>query len=301
MRARMTPDWARATCWSRLLVIGLAGAAPLAAHEGLHEQIEAVSKQIAQQPLDARLYVRRGELYRLHEDWKSALSDFDRAGELDPGLAALPFLKGRTRLEAGDADAAVPLLNAYLHDHPAEGLALLARARAYAALGRQDKAARDWAAATRLLEPPRPEHYLEWARALAQDQRRTMAALAAIDAGVERLGPLVTLQLYAIELERRLGRVEQALKRVKTISERARRQERWHALRGEILSSAGRGPEAAAAYRAALDAIERLPTRRRTVVAVRELKAHIQAELKRLSNARQDAPAETPPSEEGNE
>ncbi|MCH7781151.1 MAG: hypothetical protein IH848_09905, partial [Acidobacteria bacterium] len=45
------------------------------AHPGINEQITALDERIAATPTDATLYLRRGELYRIHRDWAQAESD----------------------------------------------------------------------------------------------------------------------------------------------------------------------------------------------------------------------------------
>ncbi len=54
-------------------------AANVLAHDGLHEQIIAVTKEIAKDPNNANLYLKRAELYRLHEEWKNSEKDYNRA------------------------------------------------------------------------------------------------------------------------------------------------------------------------------------------------------------------------------
>ena len=42
------------------------------AHGALHEQIEALGKSIALAPRNPVLYVKRGELHRMHQEWMAA-------------------------------------------------------------------------------------------------------------------------------------------------------------------------------------------------------------------------------------
>ena len=52
------------------------------AHEGLHEQIAAITAKIKRDPKNASLYLQRGELHRLHRDWGLAAADFSRGDGL---------------------------------------------------------------------------------------------------------------------------------------------------------------------------------------------------------------------------
>jgi len=96
-----------------------------------------------------------------------------------------------------------------------------------------------------------------------------------LDEGIQKLGPLVTLQLTAIDLELRRRNYDAALARLDGITSQSERKETWLVRRGEILKLAGRQEEARAAFNAALVAIESLPPARRQsrTVTTLELRA----------------------------
>ena len=106
-------------------------------------------------------------------------------------------------------------------------------------------------------------------------------ALRGLDEGLRRLGPLTTLQLFAIDFELANNRYEAALARLETITAQSPRKEPWLARRGEILEQAGRAAQARLAYEQALAAIESLPARHRTTEATAKLEAQIRAALAR--------------------
>ena len=100
------------------------------------------------------------------------------------------------------------------------------------------------------------------------------------------MGPLVTLQLHAIDLEVKMGKVDQGLKRLEGIAAQSPRKETWLARRGEILKNAGRNKEAAEAFKASLKAIDRLPPSRGRVPAMRELRKRVNAALSELGKVK---------------
>lgn len=100
--------------------------------------------------------------------------------------------------------------------------------------------------------------------------------------GIRQLGPLVLLELPALELDVQLKRYDAALQRVDVLAAHSPRQEEWLRRRGEILELAGRPAEARAAWAAAWAALETLPPHRRQVPAAEQLAATIQAALQRL-------------------
>jgi tetratricopeptide (TPR) repeat protein len=252
------------------------GALPSAAHQGLHEQIDAVAARIEREPGNARLYLQRGEFHRLHRDWEAALADYRRAEELDTRLDLVKFARGRMYHDADRPQDARVWLDRYIAARPDHVEALVTRARVLVKLEERAAAIRDYSHAIELLARPNPEHYIERARALMQ-LGSEHEALTGLDEGIRRLGPVVALEELAIELEVRQKRYDAALSRLEQISARSPRKERWLARRGDILLVAGRGDEARESYRAALTAIESLSPRQRATKAIAELESRVRA------------------------
>jgi predicted Zn-dependent protease len=233
------------------------------AHEGLHEQIVAITARIKRDPKNANLYLQRGELYRLHREWTRAAADYDRVARLQPGLTVVDLARGKMLWESRKPQQAKVVLDRFLRQQPDHLEGLITRARVLAGMRSRIQAAQDFTKALSLTTNPDPELYLERARVLAEDRDSVGEALRGLDEGISKHGPLVTLQLSAIELELRRKNYDAALTRLDTISAQSERQEMWFVRRGEILQSAGRNEEARAAFRAALVAIESLPPGRR--------------------------------------
>jgi tetratricopeptide (TPR) repeat protein len=238
-------------------------------HGAVQAQIDAATAAIASQPRNAQLYLRRGELHRVHEDWDAALA---------PGDDAVDFLRGRALEQAGRAAPARTTLDRYLARHPDHADALLARARALRALGEYQAAVDDFTRALGLTVRPDPDIVLERARVeLARGQPDR--ALAGIDAAIARLGPVASLQSFAIDVESQHGRVDAALARLDRVALQSPRKESRLARRGDILADAGRFPEARASYSAALSAIETLPLATRRTAAMVSLEARVRGAL----------------------
>ena len=245
------------------------------AHEGLHEQIAAITTRIKRDPKNASLYLQRGELYRLHRDWARAAADYDRAERLQPALKIVELARGKMLFESGKLQRAKVMLDSFLSQQPGHYDGLIARARVLAKLGARSAAAKDFTRALSMASVPEPELYLERARVLASDAQGISEALHGLDEGIDKLGPLVTLQLAAIDLELRQKNYDAALIRLDQIAAQSERKEAWLVRRGEILKLAGRDEEARAAFNAALVAIESLPPahRQNRSVTALELRA----------------------------
>jgi tetratricopeptide (TPR) repeat protein len=269
---------------SAVFVVGLAilfgSLVPATADEEPEEQIAAVTRQIAADPKNAALYLKRGELYRLGRDWSRSARDFGRALRLEPAFSEVYLARGRMLAEAGRLADAKRDLDRFLVAKPDDAGALVERARVQVRLGRVREGAGDFGRAIGLLAKPEPEYYAERARALA-DAGQLDEAIGGLDESRAKLGSIVALELQALELERGAGRYDGALARVDAMVARSARKEGWLVLRGDILKEAGRADEARRAYEAALEAIAALPEHRRSVRAVRDLEARARREVRR--------------------
>jgi predicted Zn-dependent protease len=245
---------------------------PLIAHEGLHEQIEAITRQLAATPGNAVLHLKRGELHRLHGEAPLAARDYDQAARLDPTLAAVHLGRGLLLLDTGRAAEALAPLGKYLAARPDDDRGRIALARAMLRSGRAAEAAAEFDVVIKA--SPDPDLVLERADALVR-ALKPKDALHSLDDAMRRLGPLVTLQLAAADIEIGARDYDAALRRLTVAESAAERKETWRARRGDILVKAGRIEEARAAYQSALDAIATLPPNRRATRAIIELEERL--------------------------
>ncbi|MEK6289180.1 MAG: tetratricopeptide repeat protein [Acidobacteriota bacterium] len=253
---------------------------PIAAHEGVHEQIAVATSQIKREPKNASLYLKRGELYRLHREWNAALADYRLAQQLNPHLEEVNFARARMYYDAGKPEKAIGQLDRFLAVRPVHVDALVTRARVLVKLGQRVAAAKDYSVAIAQLAKPKPEYYIERAQALRDEgSKHHDEALSGIDEGIKKLGPIVTLQLFAIELELAGKRHDAALSRLEQIAAQSPRKELWLARRGEIMLAAGRLNDARQAFAKALTAIESLPPRHRMTKATLELETRVRAAI----------------------
>lgn len=262
----------------------LPGAIPAArAHADLILQIEELTKQIAKEPRNLELYFRRGELHRVHQDWPAALADFDHVLTLDPGNQQVDYAKGRLMADANWLLSAKGYLDRFITRHPRHAEAFTTRARIHTRLQLHLASADDYAAAIRLSPEPGPELFIEQAQTLAGlDPAYVPKAIQGLDEGIQRIGPLVTLQLLAIDLELRRTNFNGALERIDAVAQRSPRKETWLARRGEILEKAGRPDDARQAYESALAALATLPPVRRNVPAMAQLEKRLRSQIDAL-------------------
>ena len=121
----------------RVLLLALCLSQPLAvaAHEDPNARIPSLTYDIALNPNDARLFLKRGKLHRMSGHYEEALRDFEWAARRDPTLIEVDFQRALTLLEFGLPAQGKPYLDRYLGLKPDAGQALAARARTSIALG----------------------------------------------------------------------------------------------------------------------------------------------------------------------
>ena len=274
-----------------LIVLALLTGTFSGAHPGIDQQIADINERIEAEPANGSLYLRRGELHRIHRDWPLSEADYRRALQLDPELAIVDQALGRMLLESGQAKKALAPLKTYLKNCPEATTAHALLGRAFMQLGRYLDSAESYARALASLKDgkPRPEYFLERARALAAaGKEHRKAAIECLDDGLQVLNYPVTLQLYAIELETALRRYDSALARLDQIASRSARKETWLVQRGEILEQAGRPELAREAYENTLDAIAALPPARANNRAVERVREQATAGIERLDKQKDE-------------
>jgi predicted Zn-dependent protease len=263
-----------------LLVFFLVFSVPVLAHDGLHEQIIAVTKKIRKNPKDAALYIKRAELYRLHAELRNAEADFLRAERLAGSEPAIDLGRGRLWLDAKQYSKARTALDKYLSKQPDGFEGVLTMARALAKLKDTEGSNRYFTRAISLAPQDSTEIYFERSEMLAA-AGKVDEALKGLDEGITKLGPIVTLQMAAIDLELKLGRYERAVERLDKLAETMPRKESLLLRRGEILLQAGKPCEARASLIASQNGFDSLPPARKNVRAVRTNLTQLRALLSR--------------------
>ncbi len=259
---------------------------PVRAHPDLLVQIQEVTKQLEKEPNNAELYLKRGELWRAHADWEAAYADYERAAALAPDLAVIDLARGRLFLDFGWPLSARAVLDRFLSRQPGHVEGLILRARARTRLNLRLAAAQDYTRAIDLSPEPGPDLFIERAQVFAAEGREYLpAALQGLDEGIRKLGPLVTLQLFAIDMELKQKNVDGALARLDQVAGKSPRKETWLARRGEILQQAGRPEEARQAFQAALASFQTLPPTRRNVPAMLELERRLRRQVELIDAA----------------
>ena len=253
------------------------------AHGDFHTLITEANKLIDSMPNDPEGWLKRGELYRLHQQWEAAAADYEKAASLGAKQTALDLSWGRFWLDTNWPLSTRTAMDRLLAASPNHVEGHLLRGRALTRLGQHLDAAADFTKAIGATQEPGPDLFIERAQILAAGgPQESAAALATLDEGIKKLGPLVTLQLTAIDLELKRKNFDAALARLDGVAAKSPRKETWLVRRGEVLLQANRPDEARKAYRDALASMQTLPPARRNVPAMVDLEKRIQKELQFL-------------------
>jgi tetratricopeptide (TPR) repeat protein len=257
---------------------------PAWAHGDLDLQVAELTQRI----------LRRGELRRQHAELELALTDFAQARKLDRKLADVDFAEGRTLLDADRLAEARSALDRFLATQPDHPIGLWYRAQCLVRLDQRALADADFQRCFEVAPNPTPE--LVIARAANLEKSGDAAkALSVIEAGMERLGQISSLQLNAAEMEVRLGRTEAAIARMDRLIAEAARREALLFHKGQLLEEAGDPVAARASYLAAQTALETLPPTTRKTITNRALTEKIEKAMARLNTGPSGLDASTLP------
>jgi predicted Zn-dependent protease len=239
------------------------------AHGDLHGQIAELTTQIKSAPAgslkQAVLHLHRGELHRLHGEFKEAEADFEVVARFDPErkqdkLRDLDLARGRLYLDWGKPQQAKEALDRYVAKHGEDPAGLITLAQTLVKLGWGIEAVAHLDRAIAKHPQPEPDHFIGRAEMLEKlGAKHLDRAVRGLDEGIRRLGPVVTLESKAIDLELKLKRWNSALRRVDLLHDSQPRKDIWLARKAQILDLAGQPQKAAEARRKALAAHDKLP------------------------------------------
>jgi len=217
------------------------------AHPPWDDQLDVLAEQIREEPLNPSLYVRRADLKKELGDLKGALSDYDRATEIDPAFVLADLGRGLLYLGDEDPELAQFYLDRFLEQHPDHAKALLASARSLRQLQDFATAADRYERAIDGFKMVKPGFFVELAEVQVAAGEH-IAAVETLDEGLRRFGALTSLQIRAIDILADRGETQEALHRLEKLSKTSPQTAKWLLRKGEVLESAGRWAEAEAAY-----------------------------------------------------
>ena len=242
--------------------------------------------EVEANPDSLGILLKRAEALRRIGHYDESLADLDRALVLAPGHQLVHYLRGLTHLGQGEFAGAEVSLRRYIDSEPESPSAHVALAETLTQQGRHREAGDEYTLAITTHPAPAPDLYL----ARAQTYRAAGAefqglAIRGLDDAMASLGPLVTLQRLAIEIELDRGNPAGALGRIDEVLADVPRKESWLAYKGRVLASTGREQDAVDAFRLAQATLESLPPRVRSSPAMVSLAESIATQLENHLNS----------------
>ncbi|MFT5140939.1 MAG: tetratricopeptide (TPR) repeat protein [Rhodothermales bacterium] len=184
-------------CLSVLMLVSVCSFA----HVDLELQIEEINSRIELEGPHAELFLKRGNLYRRHEDWDKAASDFKRVRELEPGHPQIDWLEGLYKIDSKQWQKGDELLSRYLESNQEYGPAYHVRALARWKLGSPAAAAKDYGSAIYLSNQPSPSLYRAQVISLYTATPDDLEeASAVVDAGLNRFPREISLMGLGVDL-----------------------------------------------------------------------------------------------------
>lgn len=198
------------------------------AHPDLILQIEALGEQLSVDPDNTELLVKRGDLYRRHEDFENAARDFEAARAADPNYPATDLLEARLLLDIGQPEPAGKMLSRYLSLRPGHAFAWVLRGRANVRLGQFENAYNDFTTAIAISEKPSPEIYrLQILSLAAQGDDHPGRTLEAVKDGLNRFPYEMSLRGLGVDIALAHDRPETAKELIIEIPEGVRKLPQW--------------------------------------------------------------------------
>ena len=249
-------------------------------HGDRNEHLARLDAKIEANPSAVPLLLERSAAHRRLGHYEASLADLDRVLALSPDTHRVHYLRGLTHLGSGSLAEAEASLRRYLKSKPENAAGHTALAETLTGQGRHVAAGEQYTLAIAAQGVAVPDHYLARAKAYrAAGTPYLGLAVAGLDEGMSSIGPLVTLQRLAIEIELDRGDHARAIARIDEVLAKAPRKETWLVRKGRILASAGQEAAALDAFRRANAALESLPVRVRSSPAMTALRETIAEHL----------------------
>lgn len=260
------------------VLLSLSCGPKLLAHGGYHERIAELAAAVKAKPDDPRLHYELANLRGLHGELAEALKELDRVDALAPGQFLTDLARGEAFFAVHKFGKAKGALDREIRAHPEATRAWLLRARTEHELRDQAASVADYGEAFKRAKNPEPDMVQEVSNAFAENGRPVEAS-EVLQAGIEKLGPIPSLVVRAIELDISTKNYDSALHRNDEAQAHAPRPEPWMARRAKILARAGRPDESKAAWKALADHLDALPDAERHSNAMTTLREEARHEL----------------------
>jgi len=255
-------------------------------HGDLDQRILEKTKEIELNPLDPQLYLERGELYVLHEEFSSAKTDFSFCIHHDLVNARVMLGMSKSFYSLNAADSALLFINQALDIEPYHLPAIELKGKILARLDRYCEAAESMTALLALADHPSPVLFLDASRDMAacESPGSKERAIEVIKDGLKKLGMIHSLQKDLVFLFQQSGRYEDAIQVQSSIIEQAQFKSKPYFERAQLYIEMQLPEKAKEDLLKAISSIEILPVQKRNIPSIEKLYSEITTLLHQLEN-----------------
>ncbi len=249
----------------------------LLSHGDLDLRILEKSNQIASNPLDQELYLERGELYILHEEYLKAKLDFTFC--LDHKLDNIRVLMGMSKslLFLNSQDSALQYVDRVLSLEENHMSALELKGSILSALGKYCAAGTTLEQLIALAERPSPFLFLEAAKDWAScgeggsDQKE----IQILEEGIKRIGTIRVIQLQLVSAYKRSNKYDEAIRVASSIIEQSELKIRPYFDRAQLYIEMHSPDKAKEDLNAAISLIDQLPVQKKSLASIDTMRDEI--------------------------
>jgi tetratricopeptide (TPR) repeat protein len=254
------------------------------AHGELDQRIKDVSAEIKTDPDSAFLYLKRGELYYQHEEYKKSIRDFKKCSKLDykESRLLLGFAKSYERLDK--FTTSLDYVNHILANNAQNVRALRLKGQIHFKMKKYSEAAQNFEMVVKYASKTIPENYLEISQAWekSSDNNAPQKASNSVKKGILDLGELHVFYTRLVELCLKFEDYDSALVYQTKMLENSKRKEKAFYSRALTYLKLGNTIAARSDLEMSLSAINQLPERTKNYKAMKDLKTNVLQSLERL-------------------
>ena len=249
----------------------------LFAHGDLSMRIAEKTIAISENPNNAELYYERGLLYQEHMEYSDALEDYHKSQALGNTDKAVHYSIAELHFLTEDYNEALKSIGSYLEVDSIDVRAKKLEAQILFQLQSYKKSLEAYRYVIHTMTDIRPEDILEYADIiLAEKNKNYKAALEAIQAGLDQLGPhTLSLQLKKLDYLKESDQTEKALEQYNYFILQYNRKEFWYYKKAKYLAEINKPHEAFISLKLAAVAIEQLEPKFKKMSPVIQLKEEI--------------------------
>jgi tetratricopeptide (TPR) repeat protein len=233
------------------------------AHGDLDVQIKKVTKQIEKSPDNPELYIKRGQLYYQHEEYKYAIIDYERARVLGLESIELDILFAQAYYSADKRPIAQDYLTSVLEKNPDHVIANRLLGAIYIDLLQYEVGSQALEKALMFSQKKLPEHYVQLADAYKamRSEDADQKAIQTLKSGIQELGNLPVFLNRLVQLYKNNGQYSESIDIQTQVINISKRKELPFLNRAKLYMLAKNIPAANADLANARQAISTLPKR----------------------------------------